>query len=101
VAVYARGGESGTTYPIEANRRFRVTLSMSTSRNTPTKRLRAWAIEQGGRVHWREFHRHGNLIGCPGPAQNTLFAGRVPSMISDGEYREVTEAGTSEHAARA
>jgi len=60
---------------------------------TPAKRLLLWVIEQGGRVHWREYHRAGIEFGCPAPGQNGLFGTRVPSMVREGEYRLVTEIG--------
>ena len=60
---------------------------------TPTQSLLLWVIEQGGRVHWSEYHRVGIDLGCPAPAQNSPFGTRVPSMVSQGEFRVVTEAG--------
>jgi len=59
----------------------------------PTRRLLLWVIEQGGRVHWTEYHRMGIELGYPPPAQNSLFGTRIPSMVRDGEYRLVTEVG--------
>lgn len=66
---------------------------------TPTKRLLLWVIEQGGRVHWRDYHRTGINLGASPPAQNAPFGTRRPSMISDGEFRVITLVGR-ERAAR-
>jgi hypothetical protein len=60
---------------------------------TPTKRLLLWVINQGGSVRWTEYHQKGIELGCPPPAQNSLFGTRVPSMVRDGEFRVVTEVG--------
>lgn len=60
---------------------------------TPAKRLLLWVMEQGGRVHWREYHRAGIEFGCPPPGQNGLFGTPRPSMVSQGEFRLVTEVG--------
>jgi hypothetical protein len=60
---------------------------------TPTRRLLLWVVERGGRVHWTDFHRAGNALGSPAPAQNSLYATRVPSMVRDGEFRVVTKVG--------
>jgi hypothetical protein len=60
---------------------------------TPTKRLLLWVIEQGGRVHWSEYHRAGMELGSPPPGQNSLFGARVPSMRREGEVRVVTDIG--------
>ena len=60
---------------------------------TPTKHLLLWVIEQGGRVHWSEYHRVGIELGCAPPAQNAPFGTRAPSMLSDGEFRLVTDVG--------
>lgn len=60
---------------------------------TPAMRLLLWVIEQDGRVHWREYHSAGIRFGCPPPGQNGLFGTPVPSMVSEGEFRLVTEIG--------
>lgn len=61
--------------------------------HTPAKRLLLWVIEQGGRVHWREYHRAGIAFGCPPPGQDGLYGTRSPSMVSEGDFRVVTEIG--------
>jgi len=68
---------------------------MNNTRMTPTKRLLRWVIEQGGRVPWQLFHARGIELGSPPPAQNSLFGGRVPSMVSDGPDRAVTAEGNA------
>jgi hypothetical protein len=65
---------------------------MNTMR-TPTQALLLWVIEKGGRVHRRDYHRVGISLGSSPPAQNSLFGTRVPAMVSDDEFREVTSAG--------
>jgi hypothetical protein len=60
---------------------------------SPTKRLMLWVIEQGGRVHWTEYHRMGIELGCPPPGQNGAFGTCAPSMVRDGDFRVITDAG--------